>query len=60
MERQIKITVGELGVAGWLNETNTASKVWEALPIRVVSICGKTKYTFQYPQRQGWRMPERR
>ncbi len=33
MERQIKIMVGELEVAGWLNETNTASKVWEALPI---------------------------
>jgi len=33
MERQIKITVGELEVTGWLNETNTASKVWEALPI---------------------------
>jgi len=32
-ERQIKITVGKLGVAGWLNETNTAAEVWEALPI---------------------------
>ena len=33
MSREVKITAGGLEVAGWLNETNTASKVWEALPI---------------------------
>ncbi len=33
MRREIKITVGELEVKAWLNETNTATKVWEILPI---------------------------
>ena len=33
MSREIKTSVGELEVTGWLNETDTASKVWEALPI---------------------------
>ena len=33
MSKEIKISVGEYEVAGWLNETDTASKVWEALPI---------------------------
>jgi len=33
MSREIKIETGGLEVTGWLNETATANKVWEALPI---------------------------
>ena len=33
MSREIKIDTGGLEVNGWLNETDTANKVWEALPI---------------------------
>jgi hypothetical protein len=33
MKRKIKITVGKLELEGWLNETKTAAKVFEALPI---------------------------
>ncbi len=33
MSREMKITVGELEVKAWLNETNTATKIWEILPI---------------------------
>ena len=33
MSREIKISAGDLEVTGRLNETNTAGKVWEALPI---------------------------
>ena len=33
MSTEIKIIVGEFEVAGWLNETNTASRVLEILPI---------------------------
>lgn len=33
MSREIKISAGEIEVTGWLNETDTAGKVWEALPI---------------------------
>jgi len=33
MRRQIKITVGELEVEGWLNETDTATRLLEILPI---------------------------
>ena len=33
MSREIKVKAGGVEVAGWLNETDTASKVWEALPI---------------------------
>ena len=33
MRREIKITLGELEVKAWLNETNTASKILKALPI---------------------------
>ena len=29
----VKISVGELEVAGWLNETNTATRILEILPI---------------------------
>ena len=33
MSEKVKIIAGELEVAGWLNETTTASKVLEILPI---------------------------
>ena len=33
MKRKIKIIVGKLELEAWLNETNTATKVFEALPI---------------------------
>jgi hypothetical protein len=33
MKRKIKITVGKIEMEAWLNETKTASKVFEALPI---------------------------
>ena len=33
MGREIKITVGELEVKAWLNETNTATKLLDILPI---------------------------
>jgi len=33
VRREIKITVGELEVKAWLNETNTATKILEILPI---------------------------
>jgi hypothetical protein len=33
MKRKIKITVGKLELEAWLNETKTAARVFEALPI---------------------------
>jgi hypothetical protein len=33
MKRKIKIVAGKLELGAWLNETKTASKVFEALPI---------------------------
>ena len=33
MKRKIKIIVGKLELEAWLNETKTATKVFEALPI---------------------------
>ena len=33
MSREIKVEAGGVEVAGWLNETDTASRVWNALPI---------------------------
>jgi len=33
VRREIKITIGELEVKAWLNETNTATKLLEILPI---------------------------
>jgi len=33
MKRKIKITVGKIEMVAWLNETKTANKVFEALPI---------------------------
>jgi hypothetical protein len=33
MKRKIRVTVGKLELEAWLNETKTASKVFEALPI---------------------------
>ena len=33
MKRKIKITVGKLELEAWLNDTKTAAKVFEALPM---------------------------
>ena len=33
MKKEIKISAGRIEVKAYLNETNTAEKVWEALPI---------------------------
>jgi len=33
MKRKIRVTVGKLELVAWLNETKTANKVFEALPI---------------------------
>ncbi|HUV52338.1 MAG TPA: cyclophilin-like fold protein [Dehalococcoidia bacterium] len=33
MKREIKISAGQIEVKAYLNETNTAKKVWDALPI---------------------------
>lgn len=33
MRREINITAGELELKAWLNETNTATKIWEIIPI---------------------------
>lgn len=33
MKREIKISAGQIEVKASLNETNTANKVWDALPI---------------------------
>lgn len=33
MKRKIKIAVGKLELEAWLNETKTATKVFEALPV---------------------------
>jgi hypothetical protein len=33
MKRKIKVIVGKLELEGWLNETKTAARVFEALPI---------------------------
>mgnify|MGYP005655223361 CR=1 FL=1 len=53
MERGIKITVGGLEVRAWLNETGTASKVWEVLPITsTVSLWGDEIY-FSTPVDMG-------
>jgi len=53
MSRQIKITVGELEAEGWLNETDTASKVWGILPITgTVSLWGDEIY-FSIPLETG-------
>jgi len=53
MKKRIKITVGELEVEGWLNETDTASKVWESLPITAtVNLWGDEIY-FSIPVEAG-------
>jgi len=45
VRREIKIAVGELEVKAWLNETNTATKVLEILPISVrVNLWGDEIY----------------
>ena len=33
MKRKIKITIGKLELEAWLNDTKTATKVFEALPV---------------------------
>lgn len=33
MKREIKISAGHIEVKAYLNETNTAKKVWDALPV---------------------------
>jgi len=45
MRREVKITVGELEVKAYLNETNTANKVLEILPITAtVNLWGEEIY----------------
>ena len=51
--KPIKITVGEIEVEGWLNETDTASKVLESLPITgTVNLWGDEIY-FSIPVEAG-------
>ena len=53
MSTEVKIIVGELEVAGWLNETTTASKVLEILPITAnVNLWGDEIY-FSIPVEVG-------
>lgn len=53
MRKQIKISVGEIEVEGWLNETDTASKVWESLPITAtINLWGDEIY-FSIPVEAG-------
>lgn len=53
MRRQIKITVGGLEVEAWLNETDTATKVLEILPITsTVNLWGDEIY-FSIPLETG-------
>ena len=53
MRREGKITVGELEVKAWLNETDTAAKVFEILPITSkVNIWGDEIY-FPVPVETG-------
>ena len=53
MRKQIKISVGEIEVEGWLNETGTASKVWESLPITAtINLWGDEIY-FSIPVEAG-------
>ena len=45
MRREILITVGELEVKAWLNETNTANKLLEILPVSaIVNLWGDEIY----------------
>jgi hypothetical protein len=51
--KQIKITVGKIEVEGWLNETETAGKVWESLPITgSINLWGDEIY-FEIPVEAG-------
>jgi len=53
VRREIKITVGELEVKAWLNETNTATKLLEILPISArVNLWGDEIY-FSIPLDTG-------
>ena len=45
MNRQIKITVGEIEVDAWLNETDTAAGVLDILPVTAaISLWGEEIY----------------
>ena len=45
MDRQIKITVGEIEVDAWLNETDTAAGVLDILPVTAaISLWGEEIY----------------
>ena len=51
--KPVKITVGVIEVEGWLNETDTASKVLESLPITgTVNLWGDEIY-FSIPVEAG-------
>ena len=53
MNRQIKITVGEVEVDAWLNDTDTATNVLEILPITTtVNMWGDEIY-FPIPLERG-------
>jgi len=53
VRKEIKITVGELEVKAWLNETNTATKLLEILPISAkVNLWGDEIY-FSIPLDTG-------
>jgi len=53
MRRQIKITVGELEVEAWLNETETATRLLEILPLTsTVNLWGDEIY-FSIPLKAG-------
>ena len=53
MRRQIKITVGEIEVEAWLNETDTATRLLEILPLTsTVNLWGDEIY-FSIPLETG-------
>lgn len=53
MRRQLKITVGKLEVEAWLNETDTATRVLEILPLTsTVNLWGDEIY-FSVPLKTG-------
>ena len=53
MSREIKVTAGGVEVTGWLNETDTASKVWEALPISAKAKLWGDEIYFSIPVEAG-------
>ena len=57
MKRKIKIVVGKLELEAWLNDTKTAARVFEALPITsTVNTWGDEIY-FTIPVDTGPRTP---